>query len=124
MNSGRRIFLTTAMSWAAAGPLGAQFGPRQHGMENGLPQTPDASGGVRRPTDYPPNFPPPDPKQLLRENRKHIQRDAVQLLEMARALKEEADQTQQTNVLSLSLIHKAEAIEHLAKQIKGLARAS
>jgi len=45
-------------------------------------------------------------------------------LQLAQELKGEADKTEQTSVLSLSLVHKAEEVEKLAKQIKGLARAA
>jgi hypothetical protein len=46
------------------------------------------------------------------------------LLQLAQELKDEADKTEQTDVLSLSLIHRAEEIEKLARQINGLARSA
>jgi hypothetical protein len=39
-------------------------------------------------------------------------------------LKDEAYKTEQTDVLSLSLVHRAEEVEKLAKQIKDLVRGS
>src|SRR6266849_2765374 len=65
----------------------------------------------------------PDPKEQLKENQKNLRRDADRLVELAQELKTESDKTEQTSVLSLSLIHKAEEVEKLARQIKSLARA-
>jgi hypothetical protein len=85
------------------------------------PQIPDASGSTG-----PPDMPVPrrDPKEQLKENQKNLRRDADRLLQLAQELKDEADKTEQTDVLSLSLVHKAEEVEKLARQIKGLARAA
>ncbi len=122
MKSARRSFLSTfVMTLAGVRSLLAES---QQGQPSpGLLQTPDASSSGR-PGEYSPVFPPRDPKLQLKENQKKLRRDAGRLLELAQGLKQEADQTEQTNVLSLSLIRKAEEIEKLAKQIKGLARAA
>ena len=68
------------------------------------------------------------PKQDLKdqraENQKNLRRDADHLLQLAQELKDETDKTEHTNVLSLPLVRKAEQIEKLARQIKGLARAN
>jgi hypothetical protein len=84
-------------------------------------QIPDAS----TPDGSAENVPTPrrDPRELLKENQKNLRRDADHLLQLAQELKDEADKTPQTDVLSLSLVHKAEEVEKLAKQIKSLARA-
>ena len=66
----------------------------------------------------------PDPKRLLKENQKKLRSDADNLLQLAQDLKTEADRTEQTDVLSVSLIRKAEKIEKLAKRIKSLARSA
>jgi hypothetical protein len=122
METARRSFFSSfVVMIAGVGSLIAQSSPRP--PMNGLPQFPDAAGGGR-PGDFPPSLPPPDPKLELKENQKNIRRDADHLLELAQALKQEADNTEQANVLSLSLVRKAEEIERLAKQIKGLARAA
>jgi hypothetical protein len=68
--------------------------------------------------------PHPDPKQALQENLKQLRLDVDQLVQLVQDLKTETDKTNQTNVLSVSLIHKTDEIERLAKQIKSLARAS
>jgi hypothetical protein len=84
-----------------------------------------AQSSQRRPAGgMPPPFPELNPKWQLKENQKKLRHDANQLLELAKALKEDADETEEVNVLSLSLVRKAEEIEKLAKQIKGLARAA
>jgi hypothetical protein len=46
------------------------------------------------------------------------------LLQLAKDLKEESDKTPETDVLSLSLVKKAEDIEKLAHQIKDRIRSS
>jgi len=88
-----------------------------------VPHLPDAgeSNGSR---DEGPALPPRDPKEQLKENQKNLRSDVDRLLQCAQELKDEVDKTEQTNVLSLSLVHKAEEVEKLARQIKSLARAS
>jgi hypothetical protein len=116
METGRRLFLSSIA--AAFAGVKAQFPVQtRQGPLPRPPQIPDAG---------PPDVPVPhrDPQEQLRENQKNLRRDADRLLQLAQELKEEADKTEQTNVLSLSLVHKAEEVEKLAKQIKGLARAS
>jgi hypothetical protein len=119
METGRRSFL----SFIVVTLLGVkcQFAAqtRQEPIPRG--QTPDASGSAA-PPDM--TVPRRDPQEELRENQKNLRRDADHLLRLAQELKDEADKTEQTNVLSLSLVHKAEEVERLAKHIKGLARAS
>jgi hypothetical protein len=68
--------------------------------------------------------PGPDPREILKENQKNLRRDVDQLVQLAQDLKTDSDQTNQTNVLSVTFVHKAEVIEKLARQIKSLARAS
>jgi hypothetical protein len=116
METGRRLFLSSIA--AAFAGVKAQFPVQtRQGPLPRPPQIPDAG---------PPDVPVPhrDPQEQLRENQKNLRRDADRLLQLAQELKEEADKTEQTNVLSVSLVHKAEEVEKLAKQIKGLARAS
>jgi hypothetical protein len=116
METGRRLFLSSIV--AALAGLKAQFPVQaRQGPIPRPPQIPDAA---------PPDVPVPrrDPQEQLRENQKILRRDADHLLQLAQELKVEADKIEQTSVLSLSLVHKAEEVEKLAKQIKGLARAS
>ena len=60
----------------------------------------------------------------LKEDQKALRRDVDRLLQMAKDLKDESDKTPETDVLSLSLVKKAEDIEKLAHQIKDRIRES
>jgi len=122
MNAGRRPFLL--------GLLAALFGPaafarslqrRQQPFPRGQ-GIPDASSPGMSGAEVP--SPRRDPRPQLKENQEKLRRNAGRLLELAEELKDEAEKTNQTEVLSLSLIQRAEEIEKLAKQIKSLARAT
>jgi hypothetical protein len=120
METGRRSFFSSLVV-TLVGLKGQFAGQTRQGPIPRGPQIPDASGSAA-----PPDMPVPrrDPQEQLRENQKNLRHDADKLLQLAQELKEEADKTEQTDVLSLSLVHKAEEVEKLARQIKGLARAS
>ena len=124
MKTGRRYFLSNfAVILAGARTLWAAG--QQQRMPPPLPsQFPDASRGSDRSRDEIPPPPIADPKVQLKESQKNLRRDADHLLQLANELKEEAYKTEQTDVLSLSLIHRAEEVEKLAKQIKDLVRAA
>ena len=124
MKTGRRLFLSSfspsiVIVLAAARSLFAK--PQRRGPPSAS-QIPDASDSGR--PGEAPSLAPPDPKVQLKENQKNLRRDADHLLQLAKDLKDEADKTEQTDVLSLSLVKKAEEVEKLARQIKDLARAS
>jgi len=53
-----------------------------------------------------------------------LRRDVERLVQLAKDLKDESDKTSETDVLSLSLVKKAEEIEKLAHQIKDRIRES
>jgi hypothetical protein len=97
-----------------------QLGKEQMPQIPSTTQIPDASGTGR--LGQTPRVGKPALKEQLKEKQKNLRRDAGHLLELAQELKDEADKTEEKDVLSLSLIHKAEEIEKLAKQIKSLAR--
>jgi len=101
METGRRFFLSS-FAVALAGGRGIVRGTQRQPPPN-LPQVPDASDSGGRPDDIPAAA-PPDPKVQLRENQKNLRRDADQLLQLAKDLKDEAEKTEQTDVLSLSLV--------------------
>ena len=122
METGRRLFLSF-LGLTLAGVEGLFGGPQRQGPVHRVPGIPDASV-PDGPLGEEPATPRRDPQEQLRENQTNLRRDAKRLLELAQELKDEADKTEQTNVLSLSLVHKAEEVEKLAKQIKGLVRAS
>ena|SRR5438270_7985464 len=120
METGRRSFFSSLVV-TLIGVKALFPAPQRQPPPSRIPQVPDASGSAA-----PPDMPVPrrDPQDQLRENQKNLRRDADHLLQLAQELKDEADKTEQTSVLSLSLVHKAEEVEKLARQIKGLARAS
>ena len=122
MKTGRRYFLANfILMLAAARTLPAQ-GQRPAPPVRG-PQFPGSRGTDASPDDVP--LPPAaDPEAQLKESQKALRRDADHLLQLAQELKDQAYDTEQTKVLSLSLIHKAEEVEKLAKQIRGLVRAA
>ena len=94
----------------------------------------DQSPSQHKSPRLPPGIVPPelipvpkaDPRQALQlqENVKNLRRDVDQLVQLAQDLKAEADKTIQTGALSVPLIHKADEVEKLAKQIKSLAHMS
>jgi len=118
----RRFFLS-GLAVALAGTRVFLSAGQRQGPAPRLPQIPDASSPTGQPGDVP--LPPrADPKVQLKEDQKTLRHDVDHLLQLAKDLKEEADKTQETEVLSLSLVKKAEEIEKLARQIKDLARAA
>jgi hypothetical protein len=124
MQTGRRHFLSN-FAVVLAGAKMLQAGGQQQ-LPPALPsQFPDASSpSNRRQLDDLPLPPMADPKVQLKESQKNLRRDADHLLQLANELKDEAYKTEQTDVLSLSLMHKAEDVEKLAHQIKDLVRAA
>jgi hypothetical protein len=127
MKTGRRIFVSSFLPvFAIALGMAKSFfakKPQRRGLPSNYPQAPDA-GNPGGPQDDIPIPSLPDPKAQLKENQKNLRKDADRLLELAKELKEQADKTEQTDVLSLSLVKKAEEVEKLARQIKDLARSS
>ena len=121
MQTGRRSFLSMIVV-TLSGTRALFTGQQGSSSLPGTPQIPNASGSgslgdtpISRKRDL---------KEQLKENQKNLRRDADHLLQLAQELKDEADKTEQADVLSLSLIHRAEEIEKLARQIKGLARSA
>jgi hypothetical protein len=123
MMTGRRYLLSGfAMILAGAGQVFAA--PQRRPAQSApIPRLPDPSDQSNQPPDTPP-LPPPNPKAQLEENQKNLRKDAGRLLELAQELKDDVEKTEQTNVLSLSLVKKAEEAEKLARQIKDLAKGS
>ena len=122
MKTGRRYFISSfAVVLTGAKSLFAQPQRQQGGVR--IPPVVDGNASGRSPDDEPP-LPPPDPRERLKESQKNLRRDADRLLELAKDLKEEVDKTEQTDVLSLSLVKKAEEVEKLAHQIKDRIRES
>ena len=125
MKTGRRFFLSGIAATMAGTRALLAGGQGQGQRRDGTPrnsQIPDASNSGSA-DDFP--LPPrADPKTLLKEDQKTLRRDVDRLVQMAKDLKDESDKTPDTDVLSLSLVKKAEEIEKLAHQIKERIRES
>jgi hypothetical protein len=117
MSQRRREFLQTALS-ATLFAGGLQTGTRS---PQSSPQRDQAQPPVppRMPDE---DIPKIDPKAILKGNQKQIQDDVKRLYALATELKEQAEKTDSTAMLSLPLVRKAEEIEKLARQIKNLAK--
>jgi hypothetical protein len=113
MDAQRRSFLGVAVPAVAALLLGEASGL----AGQGAPRPPFP----RQPQDEPPPT-KPDTRPLLKLNAKEIKKDVQRLVQLAEELKKEVDKTDPAEVLSVSLVRKAEEIEKLAKHIKSLAR--
>jgi hypothetical protein len=123
MKTGRRFFLSGVAATLAGtrALVAADQGPQRR-EPNRIPQVPDASSANG--ADDVPLPPRADPKVQLKEDQKELRRDVDHLLQLAKDLKDESDKTPETDVLSLSLVKKAEDIEKLARQIRDRIRAS
>jgi hypothetical protein len=124
MDPKKRNFITQLFSWAFAAPL-ALLAIRAAFAQQQTP-VPRAPGGST--PDYGHNdpfgdsTPKPDPKQALKQNKEQIHDDVEKLFVLATELKDEVEKTDSANVLSLTMVNKAEQVEKLAKQIKNLSR--
>lgn len=122
MKTGRRFFLSgIAATLAGANDLLAA-GQRRAIQGPPVSQIPDASSSGRGDETVQP--PRTDPKVQLREDQKLLRQDVDRLLQMVKELKQESDDTPETDVLSLSLVKKTQDIEKLARQIRDRIRAS
>ena len=123
MRTGRRFFLSGIAAALAGGQalLATAQGQRRDNSSH-IPQIPDASGSSG--ADDVPLPPRSDPKVQLKEDQKALRHDVDRLLQLVKDLKDESDKTPETDVLSLSLVKKAEDIEKLARQIRDRIRAS
>jgi cytochrome P450 len=121
MKTGRRFFLSGAAA-LLAGARGLRLEAQRHDPNAPVPPFPPPGGPNAGSEDVP--LPPrADPKVQLKEEQKELRRDVERLLQMVKDLKEESDKTPETDILSLSLVKKAEDIEKLAHQIRDRIRA-
>lgn len=74
------------------------------------------------PKDEEPNTSKSDPKLLLENNQKEMKKNVERLYDLASELKAEVEKTDSVQVLSLSMVKKAEEIERLAKEIRNRAK--
>ena len=107
-----RTVATTAITWSAQATPRAVAGKGSQGVVPGA-QPAEESQQI-----------PLTGKQkhdLLKANFEKMKRDARELGDLARALEEELNKSNE-NVLSLDIVDKADKIEKLARKIKGTAR--
>lgn len=122
MHTGRRSFLGTIVALPALACFLAESRSQAPQPQNPhMPRRPDPQPETREPGE-PPKPPKIDPQQLLLQNQKEIKEDAEKLFKLVTELRKEVNSTDSAKMLSLVLIHKADEIEKLAKQIKNLAR--
>jgi len=122
MKTGRRSFLSGIAATLAGTQALLAGGQRHQPQPSQTSQVPDASGSSASDVTALPSR--ADPRVQLKEDQKILRRDVDRLLQMAKDLKDESDKTPEADVLSLSLVKKAEEIEKLARQIKERIRAS
>ena len=122
MTTGRRGFLSGVAAALAAAHAAVVEAQRRGGPPIRGPQFPDASGSSGSEESQP--LTKTDPRRALREEQKELRKNVDRLLQMVKELKEESDKTPETDILSLSLVKKAEDIEKLARQIKEKIRSS
>ena len=111
----RRKFLTLlagagTLAVAGSGKLAAQARPQQ-----GRPVPPDPIDNTDEVTPPPRKSPT---KIMLEANEKDIKKNIEKLYQLASDLKAEVEKTDSSQVLSLTLVKRAEEIEKLAHDIK------
>jgi hypothetical protein len=119
MSHSRRVFLGASVMFAAASAFG---GGRQ--AAQGLGQLGQAADPTRPqdPLGPPPPIPKPTPQAILKENQKEIRKNVERLTEAVADLRKALDDNDTKEVLSLDVVHKADEVEKLAKQVNELLR--
>ena len=124
-NLAKRDFIFRISIWAAM-IAAAGLATREFAFGQGQKNQPAPIIPPQNPADAVPENPATalDPKEMLKHHQQQIHDDVEKLYALAGELKAEVEKTQTEQVLSLPMIQKAEQIEKLAKQVKGLARES
>ena len=92
--------------------LGAQQDPNHP-----RPPQPPAMTNVGPEMDIPPEVQREMNKRINKERQEQLKKDTDKLFQLATELKQSVDKSNE-NVMSLEVIHKAEEIEKLARQVK------
>jgi hypothetical protein len=111
MMQGRRTFLGSLAPAACIASLMAWA--EQRGQPPRRPRLPSADEE---------ETPKLDPKAILKDNQKQIQKDVGRLFTLVTQLRDEVSKGDSAEVASFGLARKAEEIAKLARQIKDLAR--
>ncbi len=120
MGPTRRTFLSAFIPAAVAAGAAVHVVRAFADQQNPFPPIP--SGQQQKPGFPPEPEPKIDMKVILKANQTQMHNDVNRLFDLAQDLKSEMSKTDSTAILSLPLVHKAEEIEKLAKQIKNLAK--
>lgn len=96
--------MVTVGAWLASGQDPSQRSPSRTTASGDVP--PDATLDPKR------------AKAILEQNQKDIKKDIEKLFQLASELKEQAEKTDATTVLSLAMLRKTEEIEKLAHTIR------
>ncbi len=118
MDAARRSFIglfvaVPALAWSLAEaqlPPPDRHRPR---LPEPIPETQEPGSG---------EWPKIDTRRILKQNQKEIKKDVEKLFKLAEDLRKEVNKTDSAEILSLLVVHRAEEIEKLARQIKNLAR--
>ena len=109
MQQSRRVFLGVALGLATAGATS-------------LPAQNDSSSSPGPPPILIPRPLRRNPNAILRANQAIIQKDVEQLSQLVRDLRRGLNESDTKEVLSIDVLHTAEQIEKLAKQVRELIR--
>jgi hypothetical protein len=121
MDQRKRDFMSAIIPLALVTRYGL-LDPRAAAQAEGRHQRVQPFPQSQQPDVGPADPPKVDPKLIQQENQKKIHEDIQLLFKLAAELKEQVEKTDSANVLSLSMVDKANKIEKLAKQIATLAR--
>jgi hypothetical protein len=117
----RRNILRVASAAVGALFMRAASAAAQSSDPTGVSQESGASRRTREEVD-PPLPEAASKKALLEQRQKDIKKDIEKLFDLATQLKAEVEKTDATTTLSLVMVHRAEEIEKLARQIKDSAK--
>jgi len=92
----------------AQSPAVTQTPPRPVPSPQNLPEQPE---------ETPPGLTPKQQRELLKSRYEKLKQEATQLADLAKSLQQDLDKSN-SDVLSLSVVDKADKIEKLAKKIK------
>jgi hypothetical protein len=122
IDSSRRNILRVASATICALFLPAVSAAAQGADRLEVPQVPSSRRDRDRDNEDPTLPAAATKKALLEQRQKDIKRDIEKLFDLATQLKTEVEKTDATTTLSLAMVHRAEEIEKLARQIKDNAK--
>jgi hypothetical protein len=110
------LILAFSVTCAARGPWRAEARSAQVTQTPPRP-VPTPQNPPEQPDMNPPALTPKQQRELLKSRYEELKREATQLADLAKSLQQDLDKSN-SDVLSLSVVDKADKIEKLAKKIK------